>query len=1115
MVASLLIPTMWWQLSFAQHDEVVGFVQDEEAEDNGKTKKEWDVTLARGVTRDIEFSTEEGTFMSVDVSPDGNYLVFDLLAHIYRMPIAGGEAEVLTQDSGVATNYHPMYSPDGKHVAFISDRAGQNNLWIMGSDGSDPKVVAKDLTARHLTPSWSADSNYIYVQKAGMATGSGRPDTGIWMYHKDGGKGVELIGRTESGASWPSPSSDGKSLYYQKREGNGPRDALGGYMQVSKLDLASGNIISVTSGVNAQQNRGSSGGAAAPEISPNGRYIAFIRRIPDGTISYKGQKFGPRTSLWLRDNETGSERLIMDPVEQDIIEGMKSLRVLPGYSFTPDGNSIIISQGGKFRKLDLGTGDVSTIPFTANVKRTVSQQAYKKIEINDDPFEAKFLRWYTASPDGSKILFQAIGKIWMQDAKEGAPTRLTKLGDDMPEFSPSWSPDGRSVSFVTWNEDTRGSLYTIRANGSRLKKISSASGEFIHPDWSSDGKTIVFARGSNATARGRNITDNHYWDIAHMPSGGGAVTVVGRVTDFMGSRQQLPRPHWGPDGRIFYMTGIPSTGAADSFYSSGPDSQLVSVSTTASMDGVRVHAKFQYTDEAVISPDGSNIAFLSGDNVYVSPFPYNSSANSPIFISKEKGKLPVKQLSTTGGLYPNFRDGNTLEFGSSNSYYSFTIGDEEPREIKLSLMVERDIPTGKIALTNARVVTMDGREVLEGATIVVDGARISCVGTCSTDSVDKIVDASGKTITPGFIDMHAHHFREYNGIIPPHAWESAIYLAYGVTTGLDNSMWSQNVFSAGELVDAGKLIGPRSYSTGDPLYNRAGPRQNLITTYGVAEENIQRLKSWGAVSIKQYLQPRRDQRQWISDIARKEGLMVTSEGSDLAYNMGMIMDGQTAFEHPMPYMPLYSDAAKFFGLTKTVYSPTFIVGGSAAWNEEYWWNESDVWKDEKARKWLPWRALVPNTRRPVKRPDSDYSFPLVAQGMADIIAEGGYGAIGSHGQQHGIGSHWEIWMAASATGNHGALDVATRQGAYFLGAIDDIGTIEVGKLADLNIFNSNPIENIRNTADIKYVMKGGILYEADSLDEIWPNKTPFGPKYWDNQEIYRIGDKPVDFHENK
>ena len=215
----------------------------------------------------------------------------------------------------------------------------------------------------------------------------------------------------------------------------------------------------------------------------------------------------------------------------------------------------------------------------------------------------------------------------------------------------------------------------------------------------------------------------------------------------------------------------------------------------------------------------------------------------------------------------------------------------------------------------------------------------------------------------------------------------------------------------------------------------------------------------------------------------------------------------------MSYVPLYSDAAKFFGLADAVYSPTFIVGGGGAWNEEYFWQESSAWDDEKMRRWLPWRQLVPHARRPIKRPLTDYSFPMVAQGMADVIAEGGWGAIGSHGQEHGIGSHWEIWMAASAMGAHGALDVATRQGANFLGALDDIGTLENGKLGDLLVLNSNPLDNIRNTTDIQYVMKGGVLYDAATLDQQWPNQEPFGDYYWSEPDMYRDDDRSTDYHD--
>lgn len=1087
------------------------------AEDKAETP-EWDVTLARGKTRDIDFTTSEGTFMSADVSPDGKWIVFDLLATIYRMPIGGGEAQNLTADSGVATNYHPTYSPDGEYIAFISDRKGQNNLWVMNADGSNPVQIHQDLDARYKQPAWSADSQYIYVRKETLYKPGTPPQEGIWMFHRAGGaKGVELVGADQPEAGWPSPSRDGKYLYFDvvtgERAWSGRHDALQGEMQVRRLDLKTGEIRQESQGIGAQQRRWTSGGFAAPEISPDGRTMTFIRRIPDGVLEFKGHKYGPRTALWLRDIETGEERILMDPVEQDTIEGSKGLRVFPGYSFTPDGKSVVVTQGGKFYKVEVASGKVSPIPFTARVKRTISEQAYRTFRISDEPFDAKFIRWASASPNGKTLAFQAVGKIWVQSLPNGTPKRLTNLGDDIQEYGPAWSPDGRSIAFVSWEDVGRGNLWTVSAGGGSPKKLTSEPGEYANPDWSRDGKMIAVGKGANYTARQRNVSNNAWWNIAVFPARGGEPEIVAQIdymSGFGDQRQQLPQPVWGPDGRIFFLRGAPRNEAS---HGGDPFSELVSVAPTEGIDPPRVHVRINYADEASISPDGSHLAFLEGDNVYLAPIPYNETGGKPVLVTKDEKAtlLPTKALSTQGGLYPNWRDGKTVEFNSANVYYSYDIDTQETKETTITLSVPRDIPDGKIAFANARIITMNGKEVIENGTIVIDGARIACVGDCSTEGADRVIDAAGKTITPGFIDMHAHHNREYNGMPPQRGYENASYLAYGVTTTLDNSMWSQNVFPNAELVEAGLLIGPRQFSTGDPLYNRNGPRNNLLTDYAAAEREIAKLKSWGAVTLKQYMQPRRDQRQWVSDIARKEGLNVTAEDGDLPYNLGMMMDGQTGFEHPIGNVPLYSDVAKFLGAANTYYSPTFVVAGPSPWNEEFFWQESEVWKDEKQRRWLPWRSLIPHTRRPIVRPVTDYSFPLIAQGMADIIAEGGHGTIGAHGQQHALGSQWEIWMAASALGAHGALDVATREGANFIGVIDDLGTLEAGKLADILVLNANPLDDIRNTADIQYVMKGGVLYEADTLDEVWPEQTPFGPYYWVDEEIYRSDVRATDY----
>jgi hypothetical protein len=319
------------------------------------------------------------------------------------------------------------------------------------------------------------------------------------------------------------------------------------------------------------------------------------------------------------------------------------------------------------------------------------------------------------------------------------------------------------------------------------------------------------------------------------------------------------------------------------------------------------------------------------------------------------------------------------------------------------------------------------------------------------------------------------------------------------------------MFSVGELIEAGEMVGSRTFGTGDPLYRGDGSRNNDLTSYEVTEQNIRRLASWGATALKQYLQPRRDQRQWVSDVARNLGLMVTGENDDLAYSISNVMDGQKGFEHPLSYGILYSDFARFMGQAQAVYSPTFIVGGMGPWNEEFFFQEKELWKDEKLRRWMPWRQLVPHLRRHWTRPVTDYSYPLIAQTLADVISEGGGGAIGSHGQQHGIGSHWEVWMTAAGTGPMGALEVASLHGARFLGAEKDLGSIDVGKLADLMVLNSNPLDNIRNTEDMKYVMKGGVLHEADTLDELWPNQQSYGAYYWINEEALRSDERGTDY----
>ncbi|MCG3153577.1 MAG: Protein TolB [bacterium] len=1035
-------------------------------------KKEWDVTAAHGPTKEIAFTASEGTWMNLDVSPDGKDIVFDLLGDIYLMPITGGEAKLLS--GGPAFEVQPRFSPDGKRISFTSDRSGGDNIWIMQRDGSNLKQVTKEDFRLLNNAVWTPDGNYLIARKHFTSTrslGAGE----MWLYHLTGGEGLQLTKRKndQQDAGEPAVSPDGRYIYFSEDMSGGNtfeynKDPNGQIYVIRRFDREKGDLKNYVIGA---------GGAVRPQPSPDGKYLAFVRRVRLQSV------------LYLQGLQTGEQIPIYDGLNKDQQETWATFGVYPNYAWTPDSKNIVIWAQGRIWRIDIATKQATQIPFNVNVKQTVTAALHFPQTVHTDSFTVKMIRDAVTSPDGKTLVFSAVGSLWKKALPNGKPQRLTNSA--LHEFFPAFSPDGLWIVYATWSDTALGGLYKVKLDGRNPVKLTRRKGYYNTPSFSPDGRKIVYQRdnGNSVLGFAHGVEPGLYW-----------MSAEGGEENFIQEEGYAPRFNRKGD-RIFFQTG----GGLDKKYKS------------VRLDGgeERTHFNLKYVNQIALSPDERWVAFTELYNAYIAPFPQTGGA---IDLSNGTKAVPVKRVTRDAGDYLHWSgDSQKLhwmigpELFSRELRQSFTFLPGAPDSVagpdsvglQIGLKLKTDVPGGKLAFTGARIITMRGDEVIENGTIVIEGNRIAAIGRASEVTIPadaKRIAAAGKTIMPGIIDVHAHADHFFAGLLPQQPWAYFANLAYGVTTMHDPSAYTETVFTLAEMVAAGKITGPRVYSTGTILYGADGDFKAVVNNLEDARSHLRRMKAVGAFSVKSYNQPRRNQRQQVLQAARELNMLVVPEGGSFFYhNLSMVIDGHTGIEHSIPVAPVYQDVLKLWGGTATAYTPTLIVGYGGMWGENYWYQKTNVWEKQRLLHFTPRPIIDARARRRMMIPDDDFGHIGNAQAAKALCDAGVKVNLGAHGQLQGLGAHWELWMLAQGGMTPlEAIRAATLNGAEYIGMGKELGSLEPGKLADLIVLEKNPLENIQNTEFITQVMKNGRLYDAETMNEIGNVSRTRLPFYWEN-----------------